>query len=107
MGNEAFGSALGANGSVDPSLAGTGLSSSVQDLNQGFVTGHPVAFQNYRGYFLNLNAAAGQGMQGGTGSSLLTGTPSIGVQTFGFMGTQTNLPGTRPKRGKENLERGR
>ena len=94
-------------GSFDPTLGGSSLTNSALDLNQGFVTGHPFAFQNHRGYFLNLNAAAGQGTLSGPGSSTLPTTTPIGIQNFGFLGTQSNVPGTRPKRGKENLERGR
>jgi len=108
MGTEPLGSThLGTTGSADPALGGSSLTNSAQDLNQGFVTGHPVAFQNYRGYFLNLNAAAGAATQGYPGGGTPLGTSPIGLTNFGFLGTQTNIPGTRPKRGKENLERGR
>jgi hypothetical protein len=94
-------------GTATPNLGGNSLSNPALDLNEGFVTGHPFAFQNHRGYFLNLNAAAGQGTQSGPGTSTLPGTTPIGIQNFGFLGTQSNVPGTRPKRGKENLDRGR
>jgi len=108
LGTEPLGStALGTTGTVDATLGGSSLTNAAQDLNQGFVTGHPVAFQNYRGYFLNLNAAAGTGTQGSPGGGTQLGSSPIGLTNFGFLGTQTNLPGTRPKRGRENLERGR
>jgi hypothetical protein len=83
------------------------LNGNGQDPNAGFVTGHPIGFQNYRGYFLNLNAGSEQ--SGIAAGSLGTGpnTGSIGIQAFGFLGLQSNISGTRPMRGRENLERRR
>jgi hypothetical protein len=83
---------------VDTGLTGFGTMNPALDLNQGFVTGHPVAFQNHRGYFLNLNAAAGTpSLVGAVGTS---GTTQPGTTpSFGILGSQTtNTPGKRPAR---------
>ncbi|NBO93340.1 MAG: hypothetical protein EBV06_13670 [Planctomycetia bacterium] len=91
---------------VNPSMMGIGVSegwntgASVSnpalDLNQGYVTGHPVGFQNYRGYFLNLNAASGQSGAGGSGwgaAGIGSGmSPNTGI---GSIGLQANSPARR------------
>jgi hypothetical protein len=95
LGAGAVGAETGATG-----LLGIGVLNPAMALNQGNVTGHPVAFQNHRAYFLNLNAAAGNvGLIGAAG---VGGTTQSGVPGFGLSGTQTNTPGTRrasPSRG--------
>ncbi|MBY0227771.1 MAG: hypothetical protein K2W96_00685 [Gemmataceae bacterium] len=84
-----------------PLTAGTGttaLGTRSLDATAAWQTGHPVRFQAYRGYFQNPTAALlGGGVlsTGGNASNPVLGTGQ----------RNPNVPGKRPARGKDAIER--